>query len=58
MKPSEGTILTVSRLAAAAAAEAAKEGDIGAALDRAIEAGRAALAETVNMNPVLRRPES
>ncbi len=55
MKPSEGTILTVSRLAAAAAAEAAKEGDIGAALDRAIEAGRAALAETVNMNPVLKK---
>ncbi len=56
MKPSEGTILTVSRLAAAAAAEAAaKEADIDAVLARAIEAGKAALENTVNQNPVLKK---
>ena len=54
MKPAEGTILTVSRLASAAAAEAAEEG-LEAALARAVEAGEEALADTVNQNPVLKK---
>jgi dihydroxyacetone kinase-like predicted kinase len=55
-KPTEGTILTVSRLAAAAAAEAAaKDSDIDAVLKKAIEAGKTALANTVNLNPVLKK---
>ena len=53
MKPAEGTILTVSRLSGAAAAEfAAENADLDATLVRAIEAAKAALAETVNQNPV------
>ncbi len=56
MKPAEGTILTVSRLAAAAAAGKARE-DNGAeaVLEAAIAEGQAALAETINMNPVLKK---
>ena len=54
MKPAEGTILTVSRLASAAAAEAAEDG-LEAALARAVEAGEEALADTVNQNPVLKK---
>ncbi|MBR6353850.1 MAG: DAK2 domain-containing protein [Oscillospiraceae bacterium] len=56
MKPAEGTILTVSRLSAEAAAEAAKGGagpeDM---LVRAISAGDEALADTININPVLKK---
>ena len=56
MKPAEGTILTVSRLAAAAAVEAA---NAGASLENtlvcAIKAGDEALENTVNMNPVLKK---
>lgn len=56
MKPAEGTILTVSRLAAAAAAAAAEEeDDFEKTLDAAIAAGNAALADTVNQNPVLKK---
>jgi DAK2 domain fusion protein YloV len=56
MKPTEGTILTVSREAAARAASVAEStGDVGAALDAALEAGWTALAETVNQNPVLKK---
>jgi hypothetical protein len=56
MKPAEGTILTVSRLAAAAAAEQAKEqNSVEAVLERAIEVGQVALADTVNQNPVLKK---
>ena len=56
MKPAEGTILTVSRLAAAQAAGAAREDDaVEAVLVAAIEEGYNALAETVNMNPVLKK---
>ncbi len=56
MKPAEGTILTVSRLAGAAAEEFAQENPgLEATLVRAIEAGREALAETVNQNPVLKK---
>ena len=56
MKPTEGTILTVSRLASAAAEEFAADGsDIELMLTRAIDAGREAVADTVNLNPVLKR---
>ena len=56
MKPAEGTILTVSRMAAARAAGAARESDdFEAVLVAAIEEGEAALAETINMNPVLKK---
>lgn len=56
MKPAEGTILTVSRLSAAAAVEAVKAGaGMEEMFSRAISAGDAALAETMNMNPVLKK---
>ena len=56
MKPAEGTILTVSRMAAAAAVEAANAGaGLESCLDCAIKAGSDALAETVNQNPVLKK---
>ena len=56
MKPAEGTILTVSRLAAGAAVAAAEtESDIEVVLEKTLEAGYAALAETVNQNPVLQK---
>jgi len=56
MKPTEGTILTVSRLAAAAAAEkAAQENCAEAVLECAIAAGQTALADTINQNPVLKK---
>ena len=55
MKPAEGTILTVSRLASEAAVKAA-ESDAGLekTLEAAIAAGDEALADTINMNPVLK----
>ena len=56
MKPAEGTILTVSRLAAAAAMKQAEETDsVEAVLERAIEEGHVALADTINLNPVLKK---
>ena len=56
MKPAEGTIITVSRMAAAAAVEAANAGaGLESCLDCAIKAGSDALAETVNQNPVLKK---
>ena len=56
MKPAEGTILTVSRLAAAAASKAAKENNhIEFVQAAAIEAAKVALADTVNQNPVLKK---
>ena len=56
MKPAEGTILTVSRLASAAAGKAAKGGaNLEQALSAAIEAGDLALEDTVNQNPVLKK---
>ena len=56
MKPTEGTILTVSRLAAAAAVESAKStDDVEAVMERAIEEGKIALADTINLNPVLKK---
>ena len=54
MKPAEGTILTVSRLASAAAAEAAAAGaSLETTLVCAIKAGDEALEDTINLNPVL-----
>ncbi len=56
MKPTEGTILTVSRLASAAAAEAAAgTEDLEAVLEKAIAVGDEALANTVEQNPVLKK---
>ena len=56
MKPTEGTILTVSRLSAAAAVEAANAGaSIENCLACAIKAGEDALADTINQNPVLKK---
>ncbi|MCQ2452609.1 MAG: DAK2 domain-containing protein, partial [Oscillospiraceae bacterium] len=56
MKPAEGTILTVSRLAAAAAVEMGDTApDIESVLVRALEAGNEALADTINLNPVLKK---
>lgn len=56
MKPAEGTILTVSRLASECARQAAADG-AGAeeTLISAIEAGNEALADTINKNPVLKK---
>ena len=56
MKPAEGTVLTVSRLAAARAVEvAATESDIEVVLEEALKAGHEALAQTTDMNPVLKK---
>lgn len=56
MKPAEGTILTVSRLASAAAAEAASAGaSLENTLVCAMKAGEEALENTVNLNPVLKK---
>ena len=56
MKPAEGTILTVARLAAAKAAEAAQENNyIEFVQEAAVEEAKVALANTVNQNPVLKK---
>jgi DAK2 domain fusion protein YloV len=56
MKPAEGTILTVSRLAACRAIEAAAEHNkVEFVLEEAIRAGSIALADTINQNPVLKK---
>jgi len=56
MKPAEGTILTVSRLAAAAALEAAEQdNDVIAVQKVAIDAAKVALDNTINQNPVLKK---
>ena len=56
MKPAEGTVLTVSRLAAARAAEAAQENPSAEyVLEQAILAGQETLAQTIDMNPVLKK---
>ncbi len=57
MKPAEGTILTVSRLAAAKAADAARQtpGDPEAVLEAAIAEGHVALENTIHQNPVLKK---
>jgi len=56
MRPAEGTILTVARVSAAAAAEEAEENcDIEHILVFLVDACRNAVAETVNQNPVLQK---
>ena len=56
MKPAEGTILTVSRLASAAAAQASGAGsDLETCLVCALKVGDQALEDTVNQNPVLKK---
>ena len=56
MKPAEGTILTVARMASAAAVEYAKKGtDIEELLETALRIGSEALENTVNQNPVLQK---
>ena len=56
MKPAEGTILTVARLAAAKAAQAAQENNhIEFVQEAAIEEAKIALAGTTEQNPVLKK---
>ena len=56
MKPAEGTILTVARLAAAAAKKAADENNyIESVQEAAIAEAKVALAGTTDMNPVLKK---
>ena len=56
MKPAEGTILTVSRMAAAAAVEFSKDNDdVELMFECLLKAARDALAETIHQNPVLER---
>ena len=57
MKPAEGTVLTVSRLAAKQAVDtaAAGETDLEKVLEDAIRVGQATLAQTTEMNPVLKK---
>ena len=56
MKPAEGTILTVARLAAAKARQAAEENNhIEFVHAAALEEAKVALANTINQNPVLKK---
>ena len=56
MKPAEGTILTVARLAAAKAWEASQENNfLEFVQEAAIAEAKVALANTVNQNPVLKK---
>lgn len=56
MKPTEGTILTVSRVATSAAQEFSESGsDLEQMLSCTVESAREALADTINLNPVLAR---
>jgi len=56
MKPAEGTILTVARLAAAKAKQVAKKNNnVEAVHEAAIAEAKVALANTVNQNPVLKK---
>ena len=56
MKPAEGTILTVARLAAAKALAAAGENNyLEFVHEAALEEAKVALANTVNQNPVLKK---
>ena len=56
MKPAEGTILTVARLAAAKAQQASEENNYFEYVhEAAIEEAKVALANTINQNPVLKK---
>ncbi len=55
MNPTEGTILTVAREAAAGAAAAAESGDVVSVVETAVERGNKALERTTEMLPVLKQ---
>ena len=56
MKPAEGTILTVSRLAAERAVNAAEEhNSVEYVIEQAIAQGESTLAQPTDMNPVLKK---
>ena len=56
MKPAEGTILTVSRLAAdRAMAASAEKNSVEYVIEQAISQGEETLRQTVDMNPVLKK---
>ena len=56
MKPAEGTILTVSRLAAERAVTAAEEqNSVEYVIEQAIAQGEITLSQTTDMNPVLKK---
>ena len=56
MKPAEGTILTVSRLTAERAVNAAEEhNSVEYVIEQAIAQGEITLAQTTDMNPVLKK---
>ena len=57
MKPAEGTVLTVSRLAGKRVVDTVAEGetDIEKVLEEALKEGWDALAQTTDMNPVLKK---
>ena len=56
MKPAEGSILTVARLAAAKAQQASEENNYFEYVhEAAIEEAKVALANTINQNPVLKK---
>ena len=57
MKPAEGTVLTVSRLAVKRAVDTVAEGetDIETVLEEALKEGWDTLAQTTDMNPVLKK---
>ena len=56
MKPAEGTILTVSRLAAERAVNVAEEhNSVEYVIEQAIAQGEITLAQTTDMNPVLKK---
>lgn len=56
MKPAEGTILTVSRVCAEQALEeAAQDRSLEHILEFSLSASKAALEQTVNQNPVLKK---
>lgn len=56
MKPAEGTILTVSRLASERAVNAAEEhNSVEYVIEQAIAQGEITLAQTTDMNPVLKK---
>ena len=56
MKPAEGTILTVSRLAAERAVTAAEErNSVEYVIEQAVAQGEITLAQTTDMNPVLKK---
>ena len=56
MKPAEGTVLTVSRLAAKRAVDVARDNnDVEYVLEEAIKTGCEVLPQTTEMNPVLKK---